>query len=681
MQIHNVWHYSMSGSFATWEKHTKGIGSKLLQKFGFTGRLGAREDGISKAIEVTLRPTKQGLGFGDDESRQNSTKQVAPSEFATDRKSKAKHKRSQQESDDDDDSDSSVDDGVDLHDFFKSSAQETTGTIVDMRNKDTQIFHSFSEVIDTRKVKRDRESEEFISFNNSHKFVAKRVKRELADTQIIKIKIESDISSSRQIKRNEAANVVRLESLRQKLHSVVTLLDSLNVTAKVQLKFALGHLKDIYSTFPDEFSTFGVHKIIQTYLVQVFQCTGEPHPDYIVDVNSSLEEVKSFANYFDKDNSFSIACDIRRSFQQILEEAFVPQLRRFLANSWRPSESDYVILLMENLQSIISETTMEELINHSLLPKFHHEISSWVPTANPIHIWLISWIPFLKAKLSQIFPEIRRKLTSFIKRYNPADEEALSYILPWYGVFDSSSFDNFLGQAIIPRIIDAIRNKFEVNPNNQLLDVLHGVLLWKKILTSDQVSYILAGEFFPKWFKTLFAWLSMPNPDLEEIAMWYDGWKSFFPSDLLASNHFLLRNFSLAVEMINDYIIMDNAAFIQKYNRILAEKNKITFYTLTRLNNLHNKLQEKQVLMHQYKSNTSLKDLLEIFAEKHGIEFKPKFNKSIEGKQIWEFGKDLCYLENNVIFFQEREDKSGNQISWKPISIEDLVDRANISKR
>jgi len=52
-------------SLGTWEKHTKGIGSKLLQKFGFKGRLGANESGVSKAIEVVVRPNGLGLGFGD----------------------------------------------------------------------------------------------------------------------------------------------------------------------------------------------------------------------------------------------------------------------------------------------------------------------------------------------------------------------------------------------------------------------------------------------------------------------------------------------------------------------------------------------------------------------------------------------------------------------------------------
>ena len=48
-----------------WEKHTKGIGKKLLQKMGFTGRLGAKETGICESVTVKVRPAQLGLGYGD----------------------------------------------------------------------------------------------------------------------------------------------------------------------------------------------------------------------------------------------------------------------------------------------------------------------------------------------------------------------------------------------------------------------------------------------------------------------------------------------------------------------------------------------------------------------------------------------------------------------------------------
>jgi tuftelin-interacting protein 11 len=67
-------------SLARWEKHTKGIGSKLLQKMGWKGQggLGTKRrkqaattttpiaaKGISRPVEVVVRPANLGLGFGN----------------------------------------------------------------------------------------------------------------------------------------------------------------------------------------------------------------------------------------------------------------------------------------------------------------------------------------------------------------------------------------------------------------------------------------------------------------------------------------------------------------------------------------------------------------------------------------------------------------------------------------
>ncbi|CAN0490764.1 unnamed protein product, partial [Discosporangium mesarthrocarpum] len=54
----------LDAGFGSWEKNTKGIGSKLLMKMGFKGRLGKNEDGVTRQLEVKLRPGVSGLGFG-----------------------------------------------------------------------------------------------------------------------------------------------------------------------------------------------------------------------------------------------------------------------------------------------------------------------------------------------------------------------------------------------------------------------------------------------------------------------------------------------------------------------------------------------------------------------------------------------------------------------------------------
>jgi Tuftelin interacting protein N terminal/G-patch domain len=56
---------NLDAKFGDWEKHTKGIGLKLMKKMGFTGRLGKHETGVTRQLEVKLRPNGIGLGFGN----------------------------------------------------------------------------------------------------------------------------------------------------------------------------------------------------------------------------------------------------------------------------------------------------------------------------------------------------------------------------------------------------------------------------------------------------------------------------------------------------------------------------------------------------------------------------------------------------------------------------------------
>ncbi|CAM9836722.1 unnamed protein product, partial [Ectocarpus sp. 4 AP-2014] len=55
----------LDAGFGNWEKNTKGIGKKLLMKMGFKGRLGKNEDGVTRQLEVKVRPGLSGLGFGN----------------------------------------------------------------------------------------------------------------------------------------------------------------------------------------------------------------------------------------------------------------------------------------------------------------------------------------------------------------------------------------------------------------------------------------------------------------------------------------------------------------------------------------------------------------------------------------------------------------------------------------
>ena len=68
---------SQNECFGSFERHTRGIGSKLLMNMGYEGKgLGKHAQGIFEPIVVKERPMYLGLGYGQHDGEFSKAKQA-----------------------------------------------------------------------------------------------------------------------------------------------------------------------------------------------------------------------------------------------------------------------------------------------------------------------------------------------------------------------------------------------------------------------------------------------------------------------------------------------------------------------------------------------------------------------------------------------------------------------------
>lgn len=81
-------------------------------------------------------------------------------------------------------------------------------------------------------------------------------------------------------------------------------------------------------------------------------------------------------------------------------------------------------------------------------------------------------------------------------------------------------------------------------------------------------------------------------------------------------------------------------------------------------------------------TSLSFREVVEAFAERNNVEFTPRHGKFYQGKQLWLFGRVVCYMDNNVMFAmsmatageRKRSLAAGEEEkSWMPVDLEELL--------
>ncbi|KAJ1430417.1 GC-rich sequence DNA-binding factor-like protein-domain-containing protein [Ochromonadaceae sp. CCMP2298] len=736
-----------------WGKHTKGIGLKLLQKFGFSGRLGKEENGVSQSIEVVVRPANSGLGFGavkeastlkvnkkieaewrgvefvdeDEERKKSEVEKMAASGGW-----KKGQKKTQAPK-------------LTAEDFINKYLQEgkegggggpAKQVIIDMRFKDTRIITDMTDIatesyLEAPAASAPKLGQELLYnislLSSTEENAVAKHSRALAQEVSRARALEVDREALLGALRGEGGRAERLHKIAQILRRTEEKMGAMGAmgeksapggtgTGAVTLSSVCGLVRTLHLHFPEEFQVFGLMHLLPFLLSRLLVADSwDPFRDHTI-LCEAHQALAPLVDYFQEQGG--LAREVRGHFHQAIEARFLPAVRRAVSQ-WDCLEPDLCVQLMESLALVLTPTSFDQTVEMLVIPKLTQGVASWKPSHAHsdahayVHLWLHPWLPLLRERLSPLYPDIRRKMGTFMGTWEPGNlahsAEALGMLSPWVGVFDASSMESLLLRAVVPRLALLLRGVV-IDPAAQDIAPIEAVLAWAGVLPPLLCACLFRGEFFPRWLRVLQKWLGggqdQEGADLEEVGAWYQGWKGLFP-DSLQSHEQLLPCFDVALDMMQramgamleedgDAIEGAGAGVMQQFEPTLRSLEILDAQALIEQSKAVQRAQRRLASMEQEEANShrhvqgggggqsvSFKEVVEAFALRNNVHFAPR-GRYFEGKQLWQFGSSMCYLEQSVVFVstgkgkrsaEEQQGGAGARelLGWAPVGLEELL--------
>ena len=194
---------------------------------------------------------------------------------------------------------------------------------------------------------------------------------------------------------------------------------------------------------------------------------------------------------------------------------------------------------------LMPDQVLRRVVSQILMPKLREALQSWnAKSGRPLQEWLTPWCELIgKRNMKQLFEVIKGQLAPLFTDKKLFKTQALAAFTPWISVLESKEVISFANRFIYPKLTSLVK-RLEVDPSDQKLWPLELLFGWTRVLpqpySTKQVNCIMRDYFLPKLIQTLQSWLDIINKDdgaeVEEIFVWYTGWKKF----LLESENTLL---------------------------------------------------------------------------------------------------------------------------------------------
>ncbi|CAL5364800.1 unnamed protein product [Camellia sinensis] len=666
------------GDVGAFEKHTKGIGMKLLEKMGYKGGgLGKNEQGIVAPIEAKLRPKKMGMGFNDYKEtkltpvlQELEDKKSSPgiSQPASHSKEKLWLKQVRPKK-------KGYVTAEELLARKQEQGLEVVQKVFDMRGPQVRVLTNLENLNAEEKARENDIPMPELQHNV-------RLVVDLAELDIQKI--DQDL-------RNEREMVVNLQKEKEKLQSdaahqkkqldnmaeIVSLLEQIgkeNLLGTLTLDSLTKLFGDLQRRYADDYKLCNLSCIACSFalplFIRVFQ-GWDPlqNPSHGVDV------ISLWKNLLQGEDCFEFS-DAASPYTWLFMEVVFPAVRISGTNTWQARDPEPMLRFLESWEKLMPPLVLQTILDNIVMPKLSAAVDSWDPRREtiPIHAWVHPWLPLLGQKLETFYHTIRNRLEGVLHAWHPSDMSAYYILSPWKTVFDPASWEQLMVRFILPKLI-TVMHEFQVNPANQKLDQFYWIQTWATAIPIHHMIQLM-DVFFDKWQQVLYHWLCS-NPNFEEVTQWYLGWKELLPTELLANEHIRYR-LNLGLDMMNQAV--EGMEVVQpglreniSYLRVLEQRK----FEAQQKAAAHARASASVGSGTQMEGmggglDMSLKEVIEAHAQQNGLLFKPKPGRMQDGHQIYGFGNISIIIDSlNQKVFAQAEDR------WSLVSLEQLLEMQN----
>ncbi|XP_059051690.1 septin-interacting protein 1 [Achroia grisella] len=644
---------NLGGNVGTWEKHTKGIGAKLLLQMGYQPGKGLGKDlqGISAPVEATVRKGRGAIGaYGPEKAAQKAKKEEErrlkekeEQEKGTTEKSynwKKSHKGRY-----------FYRDAADVIQEGKPTMHTITSSelsrvpVIDMTGKEKRVLSGYHAL---RAAAPRYEHEPRRACRN---FAAPLLARNL---ELMLECCEQDIiQNARELQSAEDEIVVLERDLDEcniklkdhdlvidKVQAILQKVEELN-SPEVSLEKAYEVLADLKESYPTEYEVFGLGTIggnIVSPLLSALLATWDP-------LQSPEEPIPTFLKWKE--------ILTEEAYNSLLCQHYLTHLSTAV-ESWNPRVPAPLVAALERWAASGANPRWLAAgwAARCVVPPLLAAVRAWDPTGDtqPLHHWVLPWHDLAGDALARgVYPEIRARLAAALGGWHPADGSARGLLAAWRRAW-GPALSAMLHQHVVPKLEHCLLHApldLVGRQNTAWLWCLE----WLELLGAPTVAALASRALLPRWLAALAAWLNT-NPPHATVLTSYTDFKKMFPEEVLKEP--VVRDaFRKALDMLNRSTDIDTIEPPPPPRFSLSDTKETS------------RISEVLASSNQQKS---FSELLESRCIEKGITFVPIAGKTREGRPLYKIGDMQCYVIRNVIMFSD-----DNGRTFSPISMDKLL--------